>query len=400
MDARVSLDGGHRIVCFASYYLPGVRSGGPLRSLLHMQEWLGQSYQFHIVTRNHDLGDKTPYPDVSTGHWCDVGGAKVWYLAAPYWAPSALRRAFQGTPCDLLYFHSAFDAALTIMPLILRRLGWLPRQVPVLVAPRGEFSAGARSIKAAKKSMFLAVSKVLNLYKDVTWHATGPEEAEEIRALWGREVPVLIAPNLPSKAASTTALLRQPKQPDALKLVFLSRISRKKNLHGALEILRGVKANVELDIYGAREDAVYWDECSRLMEQLPRNISARYRGVASLEAVIPILSEYDAFLLPTLGENFGHVIFEALLSGCPVVLSDQTPWRDLEDGRAGFDIPLSQPEQFQRAIERLAAMDATELGEWSGNARRLALRYSDNPELVQRTRAMIETAMIESTVCS
>lgn len=364
-----------------------------MRSLLHMQEWLGQDYQFHIITRDHDLGDRTPYPGVTTGRWCDVDGARVWYLAAPYWAPRALKRALQGVQPDLIYFHSAFDAALTIMPLALRRVGWFPRHVPVLVAPRGEFSAGARSIKATKKSVFLAVSRMLDLYKDVTWHATGAEEAEEIRGLWGSRVPVLVAPNLPSKTASTTGLLRGPKQPAALKLVFLSRISRKKNLDGALRMLRGVKANVDLDIYGAREDPEYWNECDRLLGQLPANVTANYCGVVPLEDVIATLSKYDAFILPTLGENFGHVIFEALLAGCPVLLSDQTPWRDLENGKAGFDIALGHPEQFQRAIERLAAMDSTIFGEWSANARQLALRYSENPELCQKTRMMFESAM-------
>lgn len=364
-----------------------------MRSLLHLQEWLGGEYEFRIITRNHDLGDRTPYPDIDTGRWCDLGDAHVWYLGTRYCGSRALRKALHDAPPDLLYFHSAFDAGLTIAPLMWRRLGWLPSDIPVLVAPRGEFSVGARSIKATKKSIFLALSKMLDLYKSVTWHATGSEEADEIRALRGAETPVLIAPNLPSKAASTTGLCRQPKRPHELRLVFLSRISRKKNLNGALEILHGVKANVELDIYGAQEDAVCWDECTRLMNQLPPNIRASYGGIVPLDEVIPTLSRYDAFLLPTLGENFGHVIFEALLAGCPVILSDQTPWRNLEEGKAGFDIPLGQPESFRRAIERLAAMDPAEFAAWSESARQLALQFSDNPELVQKTRAMFESAM-------
>ena len=383
----------HRIVCFASYYLPGTKSGGPLRSLLHLQEWLTPECEFHIVTRDRDLADKRAYPDVCTGRWCDVGEARVWYLAAPHWTPQALRSAIRGVRADLLYFHSAFDVSLTIIPLILRRIGWLPRDVPVLVAPRGEFSAGARSIKARKKSLFLRMSKLLGLYRGVTWHATSPDEAEEIRSLWGTRVSVLVAPNLPSQSLATSMVDRVIKEPNRLRLVFLSRISRKKNLHGALEILQGVKASIQFDIFGAKEDPEYWQECSDLMGRLPENVIANYRGVASLESVVPTLARYDAFLLPTLGENFGHVIFEALLAGCPIVLSDRTPWCQLEAVRAGFDIPLSEPGRFQLVIDRLATMDATEFGQWSNGARQLALRYANDPELVQRTRAMIEAAV-------
>jgi glycosyltransferase involved in cell wall biosynthesis len=294
---------------------------------------------------------------------------------------------------DLLYFHSSLDPFFTIMPLVLRRLGLIPKKIPVLVAPRGELSAGARSIKQLKKTTFLLVAKALGLYRNVTWHATAKEEAQEIRALWGANAPVQIAPNLPSKMGAKTELHRQAKQTNALRLVFLSRISRKKNLHGALEILRGVKARVQFDIYGGLEDPRYWDECDRLIRKLPSNVAASYKGVVSPDDVIPILSGYDAFLLPTLGENFGHVILEALLAGCPVLLSDQTPWRDLPASHAGFDLPLNDPSRFVQAIEEFAAMDSARFGVWSAGARDSGLRYSNNPGLVAQTRRLLATAL-------
>jgi glycosyltransferase involved in cell wall biosynthesis len=46
-------------------------------------------------------------------------------------------------------------------------------------------------------------------------------------------------------------------------------------------------------------------------------------------------------VLPTYNENFGYVILEALLAGCPVILSDQPPWRDLEARQVGWTIPLA-----------------------------------------------------------
>jgi glycosyltransferase involved in cell wall biosynthesis len=42
-----------------------------------------------------------------------------------------------------------------------------------------------------------------------------------------------------------------------------------------------------------------------------------------------VFSRYDAFVLPTLGENVGHVIAESLSASCPVICSDETPWTDL-----------------------------------------------------------------------
>ena len=52
------------------------------------------------------------------------------------------------------------------------------------------------------------------------------------------------------------------------------------------------------------------------------------------------LFEYHFFILPTLGENFGHVFIEALAAGCPLIISNRTPWLELEKKGIGWDIPL------------------------------------------------------------
>jgi glycosyltransferase involved in cell wall biosynthesis len=45
-----------------------------------------------------------------------------------------------------------------------------------------------------------------------------------------------------------------------------------------------------------------------------------------------VFRQYDLFVFPTRGENFGHVIIESLSVGTPVLLSDRTPWRADPDG--------------------------------------------------------------------
>lgn len=381
-----------KILCLTSHYLPGFKSGGPLRSLLHMQEWLDDDFEFAIVTRNRDAGEDVPYEGLERGGCRSVHDISVWYLAAPYWRPGPIRTAVAAFRPDALYCHSSLDVSLTIMPLILRRLGWLARDTPVIVAPRGELSAGARSIKSGKKKVYFFFARLLGIYRNVIWHATNEEEERQIRTLWGTDVSVVVAPNLPAKLAAREPAARQGTAPGSLRLVFLSRLSPKKNLHGALEILKSVTVPVHLDIYGTTEDPAYWAQCQDLIAKLPGNIGATYKGPLLPEAVIPTLSTYDAFFFPTLGENFGHVIYEALLAGCPVILSDQTPWRQLEAARVGFDIPLSRPDLFHKAIERLSAMDSHEHRIWSDSARACGERYSNDPDLVNKTRVMLALA--------
>jgi glycosyltransferase involved in cell wall biosynthesis len=80
-------------------------------------------------------------------------------------------------------------------------------------------------------------------------------------------------------------------------------------------------------------------------------------------------------LLPTAGESFGYVIFEALAAGCPVLISDRTPWRDLDRSGVGWDLPLSRPDLIRARLQRCIDMDADEHRAMSHRAREFALAY-------------------------
>ena len=378
----------------ASRYLPGVKGGGPVRSLLNICERLqDDGYHFMVVTRDRDLGDSAPYGQCEPGRWHTIGGFPVWYLSKPYWSPRQLRRVVLESKPDLLYFQSFLDPELTIAPLVMRRMGIIPKRIPLLLAPRGEFSPGALSLKAGKKRLFIRAARIAGLYSEVMWHATGEDEEQLIRTWWGDNAEIAIAENLPALAIPDDHEERLSKRSGTLRAIFLSRICRKKNLRGALEVLNGVKAEVHFDIYGPLEDAKYWRECETIIDGLPKNIHARYAGVVAPESVHRTLTQYELLLLPTLGENFGHVIVEALVAGCPVVLSDQTPWRNLQSKRVGFELPLDRPDRFVETVEQFAAMNEQEFRPWARSARDLGMRCLQNPDSVRATRAMLDRAM-------
>ena len=299
------------------------------------------------------------------------------------------------TEPDLLYFHSSLDPALTIVPLVLRRLGLFPSSIPVLVAPRGEFSPGALSLKRIKKLAFIFAARWTGLYRSVIWHATSQEEAEFIRHWWGSHARIEIAGNLPAKGAKPEVRRRKPKHAGTLRLVFLSRISRKKNLLAALSYLAEVKAQVTLDIYGPTEDKEYWASCQSVIGKLPSNIEVCYRGCVNPDDVISIFCLYDMFIFPTLGENFGHVILEALIAGCPILISDQTPWRGLSEKQIGFDLPLDRPHGFVEVLEQFATMGDSDFRVWSIKAREYGAKLSAEPQSLHETWALFDQVMMQ-----
>ena len=83
------------------------------------------------------------------------------------------------------------------------------------------------------------------------------------------------------------------------------------------------------------------------------------------------------FVLPTEGENFGHAIFEALAVGCPILISDQTPWRKLSEKKAGIDLPLSRI-RFTQAMQYFVDLDNERWQEYRQGALSVALDYEKN----------------------
>ena len=182
------------------------------------------------------------------------------------------------------------------------------------------------------------------------------------------------------------------KKPGQLRVVFVSRVARKKNLLGALRMLEGVSGDVFFDIYGPPEDTGYWQECQRLIAALPANIRVRYWGQIEHERVGRVFAEHDLFLFPTLGENYGHVIREALAAGCPVLISDQTPWRNLEAEGVGWDIPLGERERFRSVLRQCVDADAEWYAALSARAMNYGVKHASDPETIAANRRLFQQA--------
>lgn len=360
-----------RVLVLSDFYLPAFRAGGPVRSLAHLVERLGDRIDFRVVTSDRDLGARTPLPGVRSDAWQVVGGAPVYYASAPLSRAGGVSALLAAGDYDVLYLNSLFAPRFTLLPLLLHRLGRIPRR-PVVLAPRGQLYPGALGHKRAKKLLFLAAARAAGLYRGVVWQATTAQEEEQLRRWFGRGATVVRAGNLaawPDPNSATEE--RPPKRPGHLRIAYLSRISPTKNLAGALELLAGVPGEVELDAWGPHEDAAYVARCRELAGALPPRIRVRMPGEVAHADVERVLAGYHLFLLATKGENFGHAIGEALRAGCPVLISDRTPWRGLAERGVGWDLPLERPDEFRRVLRECVEMDGPA---WEALAER-ARRY-------------------------
>lgn len=375
-------------------YLPGYKAGGPIQTLVNMVDSMADEYSFNIVTRDRDLGDGCPYPGIKQNEWNSIGQVLVYYFAPEAYSNSNLRRVINQTFHDLIYLNSFFSWDFTIKPLLLRRIGLIPKNTPLVLAPRGEFSAGALNLKSFKKKTYILLAKLLGLYKNMVWQASSQYEKEDILRVMGKDADVFVAPDLPAPIKIDSSFtIYNPKKTGFIKCIFLSRISPKKNLKGALAALEEIEGQVEFNIYGPLEDMDYWTESQTIIQSLPNNISVNYKGLLAHKEVASVFAEHHLFLFPTLGENFGHVIIESLVAGCPVLLSDQTPWRNLAQEGVGWDLPLDRSEPFQQVFQRCVDMGEEEFRQLSQRAREYGVERSNDAEVLEANRNLFKYAI-------
>ncbi len=382
------------ILTFVRFYLPGFKSGGPVRTIANIVEALSDEFEFRIVTQDRDVLDDSPYSDINLSQWNKVGKAWVYYVPIGEVNIWAWRNLIRNTPHDLIYLNSLFAPWYSLMPLIAIKLMNASRK-PVVIAPRGELSPGAVDIKKWKKRPFIIVARLLGFYRNVLWHASTEDEARLIGENIGAASNIAIAVNIPANNAEhrqRETILPRPK--GVLRLAFLSRVSRKKNLDYALRILAKTPVQIQLDIWGILEDKAYWATCQDLIAAMPENVTVRYCGEASPAEVVSLLSGYDLLFLPTRGENYGHVIAEAMSAGTPVLISDQTPWRGLYKSGVGWDLPLEEDGHgFLQAIREVGDKTENELAQWRERVRKYAEHRLRDDSILESNRQLFLQAM-------
>ncbi len=385
---------GPRILIICDYYLPGYKSGGALRSLVSLLERFGSKFDFRIITRDHDgKMSRVPYDTVEIDKWNIVDGNPVFYLSSDNIRFATIARLIREVEPDVLFLNSFFSP-LTTMSLLLCKLGRVPK-VPIILAPEGELSDGAMSIKPIRKKLFKIAAKFLRIHHRVSWKVASETEHREVEKLASKGDSILLAPTmLPKMILPDYKFDSKPeKAQGSVKLVFLSRYMRKKNMNWLLEKLSGHTTQLELDIYGPLEEQDYWSEAETIIGNLPSNIIVRSAGSIPHENVAETLTKYHFFVLPTLGENFGIAIIEALAAGCPVIISDRTPWQNLQEKGIGWDLPLESPNLWFDVLDKCSLMSSDEFKEYSDRSRQFAVNWLQDPSLDAANLNIFERAL-------
>lgn len=345
-----------KVLILTDWFVPGFKAGGPIQSVNNLVKSLESELDIYVLTGDRDLNDTAKYAGVLFDQWQKVGGHHRFYLSneSMFRVLSEFRKSENLT----FYFNSFFSIRFTIIPLLWL---WLYGKLPnVVLAPRGMLGSGALSLKRSKKTVFIFLFKLLGLHRRIRFHSTDRSETKDMITVFGDQSKIIEVTNIPVSLAFDSK-----RKTEKVSFLFASRISPKKNLEFLIDSFLSAQVLGSLNIYGTKDDEQYVENCFKKSKQ---SAEIKIFEPVKPDLLLSIYRTSDFFVLPTLNENFGHSIIEALACGTPVIISDQTPWNDLEEFGAGWVIPLEDRARWERVLIEASRMHSSDYEQMSQRA--------------------------------
>ncbi len=371
------------IYIFTDWYVPGYRAGGPIQSVFNLATLLSKHFNVKIITTNRDYGSLETYGDVLTDQWHTLAPQhEVLYLSLSNIKFKTIKELCKNGKNDIIFINGLFSFYFSVLPLFFANYYNVKK---ILVAPRGMLHRSALSIKPFRKQVFLSFARGFGLYKKAIMLSTSIFEDEEIRKTLGKVI-IKLGPNIPITPlhAIPDKIFKSPA--GELRLLFLGRISPEKNPIVLLKALQEITFPTQVKFVGSGITESYTQQFESLFNSLPSHIHKEWIKELPHAETLALQGETDLMVLPSLGENFGHAIFESLAHATPVIIGNNTPWKGIEEKKAGIEVEPQNELLLKQAIERFYGINKVEYNTWQWGALQTAREYfeSNNFESVYR----------------
>jgi glycosyltransferase involved in cell wall biosynthesis len=381
-----------RILVSAQWFPPAFKAGGPVRSVYNLIQALksdgrNSDLEFFVIAGAYDLGEKDTMDGVSVGVWSNlegISGAQVRYEIRSNWKRSNWKHIIEEVQPDVLYLNSLFSLTFSLRPLQIART----KGIRTVLAPRGMLGSGALAIKPLKKHIFLSLARNLDFFRGVTFHASTVDEVLEVKThIPGKKV-------FEARNFADSTIKKTPLTPlsESINLLCLGRVHPVKNQLFALEVLSKMNLNdkkVKVNIVGPAEDENYLNS---LLSLSNGSLEITYSGAFAHKDLGEAFTEAHFLLMPTSHENFGHAIIESWGFGRPVLLSDKTPWKDLQKEGLGYSTPLL-PELWEGVFKEVLQVSQDDLRALSESC---CARYKElvfDPKVLSANRSIFTSIM-------
>ena len=284
-----------------------------------------------MFTTNVDGPDDSPVPLAEP---VEMDGVSVWYFPSQYlrrlyWSPSmgqCLRERIEDF--DIVHLHSVFLWPTWAAARAARKVG-----VPYVISPRGMLVKDLIKRKNRLfKTSWVKLIEQRNISEAAFVHLTSEAERKDLVALGLSLTETVVIPNGVEEpidwnkdklSADILGVIKN--QPLVL---FLGRINWKKGLDRLINSMSSIldahlviAGNDEENYLPKLQNLVSDNKLNSRVTFIPRNI-AGYDKEALFAAA-------KVFVLPSYSENFGNTVPEAMLRGCPVVVTEEVGAADL-----------------------------------------------------------------------
>jgi glycosyltransferase involved in cell wall biosynthesis len=174
------------------------------------------------------------------------------------------------------------------------------------------------------------------------------------------------------EAFSTTGVRRSPASRHTL--LYVGSLSHRKGILPFIRAL-GRWAHAHPDRHVRMHVVGYGPLESEIAAlRLPANVSLQRSEHVPYERVPPLYEEAGALTLPTIADEWGMVVGEALASGIPVLgsVASQAVTELIEDGVTGWRFDPLDPSSIEVAIDRFFSTPPERLEEMGAHGRRVA----------------------------
>jgi glycosyltransferase involved in cell wall biosynthesis len=302
-------------------YLPARRYGGPIVAVHGLCRALVQrGHEVTVFTTNVDGPSDS---DVPLDREVVLDGVRIRYFAASirrlYVSP-AMRTALRDIGSfDLVETHSVF-----LWPTAAAAHAATRQHVPYVIAPRGMLVRDLIQRRSRLvKSAWIRLIERRNFAHAAGIHFTSRREWDDARDIRLPLPGPFVVPN------GIDLIPRPEVARDANSVVYLGRINWKKGLE---RLIASTPSNAKLIIAGNDEENL-----TPKLRELARGRDVEFPGPLYGDAKWDLLARASVFVLPSLSENFGNVVVEAMMMSTPVVVSPEVGVaNDVAAARAGI----------------------------------------------------------------
>lgn len=302
---------------------------------------------------------------------------------------------------DIVHLHMVWEFPVLAAAKIAKKLG-----KPYILRPCGMLDKWSLSQSAWKKNIykFLFASSILDNAAAIHFTLEGEKNNSWCGSNAKKRfvLPIGLSASeyqdLPERHAF---FKRFPKLKGRRVVLFLGRVHAKKQPHILIRAFKKVytsNPDIHLVIAGPGEKD-YVAELKRLTKELKINGNVTFTGMLVGNAVHEAYRAAELLVLPSLQENFGIAVAEAMAAGCPVVVSNKVDLApEISDAKAGL-VCLPEVESTAQAMKQI--LEDKALGDRMGdNGRHLVLNKFTWDKIANELLVVMEDILSEKRTSS